>query len=267
MKIDKQYGNELMTNGKNICGIYCISNSKYFYIGLSSNIRQRWNSHKFYLRKGVHCNKFMQNVYNKYNINDPFKYEIICECERKDLGTLEKSIYDEYCKKFSDKIPMNIANCGYVNNWTDEMKAKASKTHKGIKLTKKHRENISKGQIGNVRLYQRVKMVQLSLNGELIKIWDSKFSAENELGININMKRKTCGGFQWQRYDNWKTNPKGPVEYKTIKEVFQYSKNGDFIAKYKSIQEASDITGIKHCNISNTICGRQSTAGGFIWKI
>ena len=34
-----------------------------------------------------------------------------------------------------------------------------------------------------------------------------------------------------------------------------------------SIKHASEATNIKHCNISNTIHGKQKTAGGFIWKI
>ena len=40
----------------------------------------------------------------------------------------------------------------------------------------------------------------------------------------------------------------------------------DFIKKYNSIQEASDLTGIKRCNIGNALSGIQKTAGGFIWK-
>ena len=251
----------------NICGIYCIYNSKYFYIGLSSNIRSRWNSHRSKLKRGIHDNPFMQNVYNKHSIDDPFRYEIVCICERKDLGTLEKSVFEEYCKKYSDKIPMNISNCGEANIWTDEMKAKASKSHTGVKFSKERCEAISKRQLGVPKEYLRIPIVQLSLNGDLIRVWSSIVEAKKELGINIQLSRKSCGGFQWQKYDDWKVDPKGPIEYESTKEVFQYSKNGQFIQKYKSIQEASDITGIKHCNISNTITGRQKTAGGFIWSL
>ena len=56
------------------------------------------------------------------------------------------------------------------------------------------------------------------------------------------------------------------MEYVNTTPVCQYSKNGDFIKKYNSIQEASDLTGIKGCNISNALSGIQKTAGGFIWK-
>ena len=194
----------------------------------------------------------MQNVYNKHNLDDPFKYELVCTCERKDLATLEKSIYDDFCRKYSEKISMNLANCGVTNNWTESMKKKASVSHKGKVFTEEHCKNIS--------------IVQLSLEGELIKIWDSPVTVQEELGIHVQMNRKSCGGFQWQKYEDWKIKPKGPIKYSNIQEVYQYSKNGDFIRKYKSIQEASDLTGIRHSSISNAVHGRNKTGGGFIWK-
>ena len=263
LSIDKQNGTVVNTE---YCGIYCISNSKYFYIGLSNNIKQRWYTHRSRLRRGVHENYIMQQVYNKYNLEDPFKYEIVCHCEPEDLATLEVQTHREYCEKYPDKISMNIANCGSTCTWTDEMKRKASKSHTGIKFSAEHRKAISEGQKGCIRLKQRIPIVQLDLNGKLIKVWDSKKTASKELSIRINLNRKSSGGFQWQKYEEWKINPKGPVEYVNTTPVCQYSKNGDFIKKYNSIQEASDLTGIKRCNIGNALSGIQKTAGGFIWK-
>lgn len=56
--------------------------------------------------------------------------------------------------------------------------------------------------------------------------------------------------------------------FKTTKTVLQYTKNGDFVAEYKSAKEAQMITGIGHTEISK--CCRnekhRKTAGGFIWK-
>lgn len=262
LQIDKQNDNIDLTQ----CGIYCIYNTKYFYIGLSKNIRKRWNTHRSRLKRGVHDNYIMQQVYNKYNLDDPFKYEIVCLCEPKDLATLEVRVHKEFCEKYSDKISMNIANCGSTCTWTDTMKSKASKSHAGIKFSKSHKKAISEGQKGCVRQKQRIPVVQLDLHGKLIKIWDSPVTVKQELGIRVNLSRKTSGGFQWQKYNEWKTNPKGPVEYNNTILVYQYSKDGDFIRKYNSIQEAADITGINRCNIGNALSGVQKTAGGFIWK-
>ena len=82
MKIDKQNGNvaidKLDSNNVNkVCGIYKISNSKYFYIGLSIDIRNRWKQHLRALKKGIHKNIFIQRVYNKYKDLDPFEFSIL----------------------------------------------------------------------------------------------------------------------------------------------------------------------------------------------
>lgn len=254
--VDKQNGN--------VCGIYCISNSKYFYIGLSRNIRNRWGQHKRALKAGTHYNVFMQRVYNKYNLSDPFEYRILCECEPENLGTLEKKYFDEF-QKNSHKIALNEKECG-LHFWSDDSIEKSKKSHTGHKHSEKTKKKISEGQKGNIRNSQRIPIVQLSLDGEFIKLWDSKVTVKKELGINVNMNRKQCGGFQWQKYADYIKSPKGKLKYDNVKEVCQYSKTGEFIKKYNSIQEASDFTGIKHCNISNALNGVQKTAGGYIWK-
>lgn len=261
MTIDK----ENVKKSTNICGIYCISNSKYFYIGLSKNVNSRWKQHQRALKQGVHCNKFMQRVYNKYNIDDPFEYTLICECEQKDLGTLEKKYFDLY-EKESNKIALNEKECG-LDVWTEEMTENSRKVHLGRNHSEETKRKISEGQKGNIRPNQRIPIVQLSLDGKLIKIWDSKVTIKSELGISVDLSRKQSGGFQWQKYSEYLVNPKSSIHYDNIQEVYQYSKNGDFIRKYKSIKEASEFTGIKHCNISNTIHGKQKTAGGYIWKM
>lgn len=52
------------------------------------------------------------------------------------------------------------------------------------------------------------------------------------------------------------------------KVVFQYSKNMDFIAEYKSVKEAERNTGIHQSQISKCCNNNPKylTAGGYIWK-
>lgn len=49
------------------------------------------------------------------------------------------------------------------------------------------------------------------------------------------------------------------------KPVIQYSINGEFIAKYHSLNEAERQTGIKHESISACCRGKRQTAGGYKW--
>ena len=249
-----------------ICGIYCIYNEEYFYVGQSNNIRSRWNSHRSKLKRGKHDNYIMQQVYDKKTKEDPFQYKIVCECEEKDLDKLEIIVKNKLCEKYPNKICMNIANCGGRHNWTEEMKRKASKSHKGKKIPKEVRDKITKSQTGQKRPSLWKPIVQLDLEGNLIKIWNSVKEAEEFTGCTIMYSRKSCKGYQWQTYEDWKKSPKRKLFYNRFKSVNQYSKCGEFIKTYKSIQEASNSTGIRHYSISNAINGRLKTAGGFIWK-
>ena len=53
---------------------------------------------------------------------------------------------------------------------------------------------------------------------------------------------------------------------KISKPVLQYTKNGQFLAKFNSISESSRVTGIRHGNISNCCLGKNKSAGGYVWK-
>lgn len=50
-------------------------------------------------------------------------------------------------------------------------------------------------------------------------------------------------------------------------EVEQYTKDGEFVAKYRTSSEAEKITGIAGPCIRNCIHGKANTAGGYIWKL
>lgn len=67
-----------------IIGVYKISNTMCpegkYYIGYSSNIKQRWQTHKSTLKNISHGNILMQRAYNKYG-SECFSYEILHECE------------------------------------------------------------------------------------------------------------------------------------------------------------------------------------------
>ena len=50
------------------------------------------------------------------------------------------------------------------------------------------------------------------------------------------------------------------------KAVKQYTKDGIFIAEYKSVSEAERQTGIYHSSISEYCNGKRKSAGGYIWQ-
>jgi group I intron endonuclease len=48
--------------------------------------------------------------------------------------------------------------------------------------------------------------------------------------------------------------------------IYQFDKQGKFLSKYNSIQEASDRTSIDRASISNSASGKRKSAGGFLWS-
>lgn len=265
MGYDKINNDVKFINPNKICGIYVIYNDMYFYVGQSKNIKNRWNSHRNKLKRKVHDNYIMQQVYDKFE-EDSFRYKIVCECDEKDLDKLEIIIKDKLCEKYPYKICMNISACGKRNTWTEEMKQKASISHKGKIFTEEHKKHISEGQKGLKRPSQYVKIVQLDLNGNLIKIWDSLQEAESIYG-KINYNRKSSHNYQWQQYKDWKDNPKLEVKYNEIKrQIIQFSKDGTFIKKYNSIQEACNELHLDRSSIHKVLSGKLKTCGGYIWK-
>lgn len=51
-----------------------------------------------------------------------------------------------------------------------------------------------------------------------------------------------------------------------IKPVIQYSKSGEYIGEYICLHDAERITNINHSSIARVCKGKQSTAGGYVWK-
>jgi group I intron endonuclease len=54
------------------------------YIGSAVNVAGRWCRHVFDLKNDNHCNKKLQNHYNKYGKNDLI-FSVIINCNREDL--------------------------------------------------------------------------------------------------------------------------------------------------------------------------------------
>lgn len=48
--------------------------------------------------------------------------------------------------------------------------------------------------------------------------------------------------------------------------IYQFDKKGNFLNKYASIKEASDITSIDRASISNSAAGKRKSAGGYLWS-
>ena len=51
------------------------------------------------------------------------------------------------------------------------------------------------------------------------------------------------------------------------KTVYQYTKDGEFIAKFPSLKKAAEVTGVYYNSISACCTGNLKTAGGYVFKL
>lgn len=151
---------------KDVMGIYKITNTinNKCYIGKSMRVFKRWYEHKAHLRKNKHINIYLQNAWNKYG-EDVFDFKVIEICEEKDLKEREiywmgyyNSLYKEW---------------GY--NLSDESK-------KGV--------DINKGE----RNKEYIKIYQISMENELIKVHDSIIDAALHINIDAHQLGKKLWG-------------------------------------------------------------------------
>ena len=115
-----------------------------------------------------------------------------------------------------------------------------------------------------------VPVCQYTLKGEFIARFSSMAEAaektpsvtSNNIAHCCNKETPSCGGFVW-RYEE-----DTDIQYtnKSKTKVSQYDKEGNLIAVFDSIKEASAKTGVISSGISNCILGLSLSSGGYVWK-
>lgn len=150
-----------------VCGVYQIENIEngHKYIGSSVDVRSRWNTHKSCLRRQVHINPILQNVWNKYG-EDGLKFSVLLVCEREEALRYEQVFLDmlkpEYNiakdaqapalgKKLSEEHKRKIGLAQLGRKHTVESKRKMSLANKGREVSDKTRIKISEANTGKVR--------------------------------------------------------------------------------------------------------------------
>ena len=130
-----------------ISGIYKITNTRNgkIYVGSSKNLKERIWGHKCMLRKNNHHSKYLQNSYNLYG-EEMFLFEIIEKCTKDNLLIREQywmDFYNSYNRENGyNSRPKAQNNLGLKHS--EETKKKISLSKTGTKLSKKHKEKISK---------------------------------------------------------------------------------------------------------------------------
>jgi group I intron endonuclease len=137
--------------------IYCIENTidNKKYIGQTVNPSARKRQHFWALKKGCHCNSYMQNAYNKYG-KKSFLFKILMYCEPFELSRYEQAVVDSLP---SDSIYNLCLEC--VDSPKGEDNPKAKLTHADVNTIRRDKVHtkkelsiifgVSESTIGDVR--------------------------------------------------------------------------------------------------------------------
>ena len=163
-------------------GIYTIIHlpTNRRYIGSTKNISIRIYNHKWHLKRNTHCNKKLQNAWNKYNGNQ-FAFLLLFKCDESELLKFEQILIDYinpyynlahiaaggFGKKHTSesiekmkrsqllasqkRVSWNKGKTGVYSQETIEKIREAARNQTrrcGYKLSDEHKEKLSKAKIG-----------------------------------------------------------------------------------------------------------------------
>ena len=125
-----------------------------------------------------------------------------------------------------------------------------------------------------------IPVYQYDLEGNYIAGYPSLMEAERQVGIDNSAICACCKGihkytkgFIWsyEKYDkidgiNTKQYRYEKITQKQEKKVYQYNLQGDFLFEYKSVKEASRITGVDFRSISSCCLGKIKSSNGYMWS-
>jgi len=136
-------------------GIYRIVNTvtNRTYIGSSSNIRKRLNTHKCKLMSGVHTNQHLQQSWRKYG-STAFTFEPMLDCVREAMVVKEQQFIDAY---LDHDLPLYNQK-------------PSAKSRTGFSLTKEIRDKISAGNKGKTRTAETRQRMSIAVRNRLPEI-------------------------------------------------------------------------------------------------
>lgn len=201
------------------------------YIGQTTRkLSERFGTHKYRLRRGIHDNQFLQNVWTKYG-EDSFTFTSICRATTiEELNRLEQVSILRY--KASFRLGgFNLKLGGNNHKMAPETKEKLSLSLRG-NTNGRANKGISKPnyQEGKPKKESTKQKISASLKGR------KRDPEAVEKGVN-----------------------------KHLKSVVQLTLMGEKIAEYPSLKEAAIQTGANKSRISRCIGGYCPNAGGFMW--
>ena len=243
---------------KDLCGIYCIENTinNKKYIGLSRDIRRRWNEHKSELRNNNHDNIYLQRAWNAYG-EDVFKFYIIELCESSVLCDKEQYYIAKY-HTLSHENGYNLTSGGECAATTNKkvIHLLSGKIYASIREAAKHNGVVDITMIDWCRKYYKFMYLDTynTMSSEQIDYytnfdWDmfmhNKLSSAHS---RDNLSPETLN--KYSQCTSGKNNPRATAIY-----------SPELDESFWGAKEAYDKYGISYTSISSCINGKLKHAG------
>ncbi|EMA6345059.1 GIY-YIG nuclease family protein [Bacillus cytotoxicus] len=257
-------------------GIYRILNlvNRKFYVGSSNNLLKRKREHFGALKKGEHTNSYLQRAYNKYGANN-FIFEVV-EYIIGSAKLLDKEqYYIDILKACDRSVGYNINenatggglfgenNPNFGKPMSEEQKEKIRLTLTGHSVSEETRKKISIA-------HKEKRLKEKHWN------YGRPQSIEQRMNHSKKMKGRYVGSqnpFYGKKHDEQskkKMSEKRKGVYigancSTSIPIVQLEKDGTYVARFESINEAQRKTGIWASNIQKCCRGKAKTTGGYRW--
>lgn len=234
------------------CHINKVNGKKY--VGITKHGEQpnkRWADGKGYYR-----NKYFYSAIQKYGWENFEHYIIASNLTESEAYNFERILIVQLHSN-NKNFGYNLDNGGTgPGSLSEETKKKISNSHKGApigighEITEETKKKISASLKGRKSVWktQTKKKIskpvsQFSIDGKLIATYYGIREAERQTGIAHSTianccrgKNKTAGGFIWKHVNEEDYS----IPYNRKRKVNQFSLDGEFIAQYESIKEASE---------------------------
>jgi len=257
-----------------IIGIYKIENlvNGKFYIGSSVDILKRWNHHSGDLNSNRHCNSYLQRAWNKYG-EDNFSFEIIDIVEDKSVLFKREQYLLDTLNPFGDN-GYNI--CKTTNSYTFGYKLSKERINE-MKNRKFSNETKDRMSLNNPK---RKRVIQLDYDGIVIKDWEGTRDISKNTSISVGairhalFRKHVTNGYIWVYEEDFNKaeftlsiyqNSINSSGYKINVPVIQMDLEYNYLNKFNSLTEASNITNIDRTSIALVCNGKRNTAHNFKW--
>lgn len=213
------------------------------------------------------CGKF---IYRWFTENFPKKISVYKNKKHREIYIYKKN--GEFIKKaltFKEAATITKSNSNTISQTINNPSKRAKFVFSSTSLQINYFLRFAP-KIKSITRNKR-KIIQYSLSGNFIKIWDSLTQVKKLINISvrnesINNNYAESGNYLWKSWDSDFKLKIPPYIKENRQKIYCYNSNGIFIKEFVSIFEAGNQLNIPHGNIVHHLKGRIKICYGYYFS-